>query len=87
MPLYEYRTIDGPKCALCKVIFEVRQNISDDPLDKCPECGSKVERIFSRSFIAVIESLSQEESFASYTDAEADNLGLSGSFAEDQVWE
>jgi putative FmdB family regulatory protein len=72
---------------LCKVLFEVRQNISDEPLDRCPRCGSNVKKVFSRNFIAVIDSLSQKDSFASYTEEKADNLGLSGGFAKDQVWE
>ena len=87
MPLYEYISDNDTKCTLCKAVFEVRQNIDDEPLVRCPECGSKVRKIFSRNFIAVIDKLSQEESFSTYTDEQADNLGLSGGFAEDQIWD
>ncbi len=87
MPLYEYSSTTASKCPLCKARFEVLQSISDEPLDRCPKCDAPVAKIFSRSFLAVIDSLSQEESFASYTEGEADNLGLSGGFAGDQIWE
>ena len=87
MPLYEYRSTSASNCPLCKARFEVMQGISDEPLDKCPKCDATVEKVFSRNFFAVIDSLSQEESFASYTEGEADNLGLSGGFAGDQIWE
>lgn len=40
MPLYEY------ECKNCG-IFEVRQNISDESLKKCPTCSKKVERLIS----------------------------------------
>ncbi len=40
MPTYEYKREDG-------TIFEIRQGINDDPLEKCPETGQKVKRIIS----------------------------------------
>lgn len=40
MPFYEYL------CKKCGTI-EVRQNINDEPLKKCPTCQCKVERIIS----------------------------------------
>ena len=40
MPLYEYF------CKKCGTI-EVRQSISDKPLEKCPTCDKKVVRIMS----------------------------------------
>lgn len=42
MPLYEYT------CKRCGN-FEVMQRISEDPLKKCPTCGSKVSKLISRS--------------------------------------
>lgn len=38
MPTYEY------ECENCGHRFEKFQNMSDAPLDKCPECGKKVRR-------------------------------------------
>ncbi len=40
MPTYEYR------CDECGV-FECFQKISASPLEKCPDCGSEVERLIS----------------------------------------
>ena len=39
MPLYEYQ------CKKCKHKFEKIQKFSDQPVKKCPECGSPVEKI------------------------------------------
>ncbi|MDH4318414.1 MAG: zinc ribbon domain-containing protein [Desulfobulbaceae bacterium] len=43
MPVYEY------ECKSCENIFEIQQKISDDPLASCPDCGSEVKKIVSRS--------------------------------------
>ncbi len=40
MPLYEYQC---PKCGN----FELIQKFSDDPLRKCPTCGSDVQKLLS----------------------------------------
>lgn len=40
MPTYEYKRKDG-------TIFELRQGINDEPLDRCPETGQPVTRIIS----------------------------------------
>ncbi len=40
MPTYVY------KCDDCGHQFELFQKMSDDPVDTCPECGSKVRRVF-----------------------------------------
>lgn len=42
MPTYVYRREDG-------TTFDVRQNITEDPLDECPETGQSVERIITGS--------------------------------------
>lgn len=42
MPTYAYRREDGTK-------FKVRQRITEDPLEKCPETGQDVERIITGS--------------------------------------
>ncbi|HVL68811.1 MAG TPA: FmdB family zinc ribbon protein [Vicinamibacterales bacterium] len=41
MPLYEY------KCEACGNQFEKIQKFSDPPLDACPSCGGKVEKLLS----------------------------------------
>ena len=41
MPTYEY------ECKKCKKRFEQFQKISDPALEKCPDCGGKVERLVS----------------------------------------
>lgn len=53
MPLYEYRLQEGPKspqavgCAYCLDGFTELQSLSDPELEKCPDCGAPVERVFS----------------------------------------
>jgi putative FmdB family regulatory protein len=42
MPIYEYQC---QKCGL----FEYSQRITDNPIRRCPTCGSKVTRIISRT--------------------------------------
>ena len=42
MPIYEYN------CKRCGD-FEITQRISEDPLKKCPTCGSKVTKLISTS--------------------------------------
>ncbi len=44
MPTYEYR------CEKCGK-FEYDQRITEDPLTKCPKCGSLVKRLISGSGI------------------------------------
>lgn len=39
MPNYDY------KCTKCKKTFEIFQKMSDEPLEKCPECGGKLKRL------------------------------------------
>jgi len=87
MPIYEYRSVNAKACAFCKVRFEIRQRIDAKPLTECPECGTPIERLFSRNFIAVTDPLSPDETFNTHTGEEADNLGLNEGFAEDQIWE
>jgi putative FmdB family regulatory protein len=41
MPTYEY------ECSKCSYAFEAFQNITAQPLDKCPKCGGKVKRLIS----------------------------------------
>jgi putative FmdB family regulatory protein len=39
MPTYDY------ECLKCGHRFEVRQNMQDQPVEGCPECGGKVRRL------------------------------------------
>jgi putative FmdB family regulatory protein len=41
MPTYEYR------CTDCGHEFEEFQLMTEPPLDKCPECGGRAERVIS----------------------------------------
>ena len=86
MPIYEYKAVDDAHCRLCKGRFEVRQGINDEPLERCPECGAEIRRLFSRPFLWRKESFSHEGPF-NYMEDEADELGLEEDLAEDEVWE
>ncbi len=39
MPNYDY------ECSSCGNAFEAFQQMSDQPLEKCPKCGKKVKRL------------------------------------------
>jgi len=39
VPTYEYQ------CDSCRVRFERRQRMSDEPVKECPECGGSVRRL------------------------------------------
>jgi len=39
MPTYDY------ECKSCGNAFEAFQQMSDQPLEKCPKCGKKVKRL------------------------------------------
>jgi len=47
MPTYEYR------CPNCGFEFEQEQSVKADPLERCPQCKGRVERVinFNGSFI------------------------------------
>lgn len=48
MPIYEYQAEDPKKsCRHCRDAFEVVRQAGDEPLGKCPECGSPVVKIIS----------------------------------------
>lgn len=87
MPLYEYKAIGNADCKLCKDRFEIRQGINDEPLKTCPKCGAEVRKLISRPFILIKESLDFEETFDTYPEEEADELGLEGGFGDDEIWE
>ena len=41
MPLYEYQ------CEACHTRFEKIQKFSDPPIETCPSCGGRVNKLFS----------------------------------------
>jgi putative FmdB family regulatory protein len=41
MPTYEY------ECKKCAHVFDLFQNISDEPVKTCPECGGEVRRLIN----------------------------------------
>ena len=86
MPIYEYKSKDGAHCKVCKSKFEVRQGFDDEPLTRCPECGSEIKRVFSRPFLSRKESLTHEGPL-NYLEDEDEGLGLEEDVAEDEVWE
>lgn len=47
MPIYEY------KCDQCQTIHDVMQKFSDAPMTHCPDCGSQVQKLISRSSFAL----------------------------------
>lgn len=49
MPFYEYIAINiENSCSNCKDRFEIMQSIKDTFLKKCPECGNKIVKLFSK---------------------------------------
>ena len=40
MPIYVY------ECETCGIRFERTQHLNDPPLERCPECGGQVHKIF-----------------------------------------
>ncbi len=63
MPTYEYA------CSDCNNRFEVRQRMSDAPIDTCPQCGGRISRIlfpvgivFKGSGFYVTDNRSKSES-------------------------
>lgn len=56
MPIYEYRAKDRTgreACDHCREKFEEIQKMSDPALEKCPKCGSPVEKLISTFSIGV----------------------------------
>lgn len=44
MPTYVYKALDKG-CEYCKDGFEVKRNINDKPVEKCPRCGATVKKV------------------------------------------
>jgi putative FmdB family regulatory protein len=57
MPIREYATVDPKKsCKHCKDGFEQVEQINDDPLTVCPQCGGPVERRISAPSVGASDS-------------------------------
>ena len=57
MPIREYSAVDPKKsCRTCKMGFEMVEQVNDDPLTACPECGNRVERQLSAPSVGASES-------------------------------
>ncbi len=51
MPTYEY------ECQECGYRFEKFQNMSDEPLESCPECGGKLKRLIGKGAGVIFKGL------------------------------
>jgi putative FmdB family regulatory protein len=49
MPTYEY------ECTGCGKFFEKFQNMSDRPIERCPDCSGKVRRLISGGSCVLIK--------------------------------
>ena len=46
MPMYDYEALEPEKgCARCSAGFEIRQDLSEAKLTRCPDCGAPIRRI------------------------------------------
>jgi putative FmdB family regulatory protein len=58
MPTYEYQaTVPRHGCDHCRGRFEVQQLMRDEPLRKCPRCGTRVERVISLCAVSTTQSV------------------------------
>lgn len=55
MPIYEYEP-DDRDCLMCEGRIEVIQEISEEPLKYCPQCGLEVCRVVSRASFKISRS-------------------------------
>ena len=62
MPIYEYQAKDCKKaCTCCRAPFEVLQRIDEEPLARCPECGSPVKKVISWCHSAVTDTAPEHQ--------------------------
>ncbi len=48
MPIYEYiKNEDQEGCKHCSHIFKVKQSLEEASIGECPECSSKVRKVYS----------------------------------------
>lgn len=86
MPVYEYRAVrEG--CEYCRHRFEAIQRMEEEAMRNCPECGASLRRLFSRPCLSVVEHISEQERMVKYAPEEADRLGLTDGFAEDEIYD
>ena len=60
MPIYEYERAGDAHCPSCVTRFEVFQQLSEEPLAKCPECGVAIHRVLSSPSIHGASSSKQK---------------------------
>lgn len=57
MPIREYIAIDSKKsCKTCEKGFEQFEQLNDEPLSKCPDCGHPVHRQISAPSVGASDS-------------------------------
>ena len=57
MPIYEYQAVNPEgACPDCRNGFELIQQVSEKPLEKCPSCGGKVKKMISWCHSAIMET-------------------------------
>ena len=57
MPIREYAAVDPKKsCAHCKERFEEVEAVDAPPLENCPKCGHRVQRLLSAPSVGRSES-------------------------------
>ena len=61
MPIYEYQAVEpGQSCLKCTEPFEILQNLHDEALRACPDCGNRVSRIISWCRAAIAEPAEED---------------------------
>jgi len=57
MPIYEYESKDPEEgCGKCRTRFEIFQQMSEEPLAKCPVCGGPLKKVISWCRAAIVET-------------------------------
>jgi len=65
MPLYEY------ECGSCRIIYQMRRGMNDEPLKACPTCSGPVRRLISAPNLNLGNFSSPTEAkYAKMTDSE-----------------
>jgi len=58
MPAYEYQ------CDTCETHFDMRQKMSEQAVEVCPQCGGHVKRLISGGAGAITRGASNASSYA-----------------------
>ena len=65
MPIYEY------ECSPCRIIYQMRHGMNDEPLQACPTCNGTVKRLISAPNLNLDNFSSPTEAkYAKMTDSE-----------------